>query len=74
MKWENPHAMAYVTHDGRKAEIGLPPNSRMVAHALETGALAIGKAARPDTYPSTANANEFRAERATVDGETIELR
>jgi hypothetical protein len=73
VKWENPHAMAYVTHDGRKAEVHPPPNSLMVAHALENEALAIGKTATLDAYPSPASANEFRAERATVDGETIEL-
>jgi hypothetical protein len=74
VKWENPHAMAYITHDGKKAEIYLAPISRMVARGLQKEALAIGKTVALEAYPSTANANEFRAERITVDGKTVEMR
>ena len=40
----------------------------------EKEALAVGKTVTLEAYPSTANANELRAERITVDGKTIELR
>jgi hypothetical protein len=66
--------MAYVTHDGKEAEIYLAPISRMVARGLEKEALAVGKTVTLEAYPSTANPGEFRAERITVDGKTIELR
>jgi hypothetical protein len=74
VRWENPHAMAYVTHGGKKAEIYLAPISRMVSRGLEKEALAIGKTVTLEAYASTANGSEFRAERITVDGKTIELR
>ena len=74
VKWENPHAMAYVTHEGKRAEIYLAPISRMVSRGLEKDALAVGKTVTLEAYPSTSNASEFRAERITVDGKTIELR
>lgn len=74
VKWENPHSMAYVTHEGKRVEVYLAPISRMVARGLEKDALAVGKTVTIEAYPSSANANEFRAERITVDGKTVELR
>jgi hypothetical protein len=74
VKWENPHSMAYVTHEGKRVEVYLAPISRMVARGLEKDALAVGKTVTIEAYPSTVNANELRAERITVDGKTVELR
>lgn len=74
VSYENPHGMIFVSHEGVEKEIYLAPPGRMMSRGLEASALTVGKTVTIEAYPSTATANELRAERITVDGKTVELR
>jgi hypothetical protein len=72
VRWDE--ATLVVTHEGERKEVLLAPVARMAARGLEQKALKIGKIVTIEAYPSTANANELRAERIAVDGRVIALR
>ena len=72
VRWDE--TVVCVTHDGTRKEILLAPVARMVARGLEQKALKVGKTVTIEAYPSTANANELRAERIAVDGLVVALR
>ena len=74
LEWGNPHSMIWLKQDGVQKEIYLAPISRMMTRGLEPDALKAGKSVTIEAYASTANNNEMRAERITVDGKTFELR
>lgn len=74
LQWAQPHSMLWVMHDGKKVEIYLAPISRMVDRGLTRDMLPVGKEVTLDAYLSNNDATEYRAERITVDGKTVELR
>lgn len=73
VKWENPHAMAYLNHDGKRLEVYLAPLARMDQRGLKKEALAVGKTVTIDAQPSTKNANEWKAVSITVDGANYDM-
>ena len=74
LTWGNPHSMMWVMHDGKKVEIYLAPISRMVSRGLTQEMIPVGKEVTLEAYLSNNTGTEYRAERITVDGKTIELR
>jgi hypothetical protein len=74
LKYENPHGLIWITHEGKRTEVYLAPPARMVARGLQPDALIVGKAVTVEAYANTADPAELRAERITVDGKVIELR
>lgn len=74
VQYRNPHAEVVVDHDGKTWQVVLAPVSRMTARGLADGALVAGKEVTIEGYPRTDGTAELRAERITVDGQTIELR
>lgn len=74
VRYANPHAEVQVDHDGKRWNVVLAPISRMAAHGLPDGVLAVGKTVTIEGYPRSDGTAELRAERITVDGKTVELR
>ena len=54
--------------------VTLAPTSRMVSRGAILEMVAVGKTIQAVGYPSTAQQDEMRAERITVDGKTVEMR
>ena len=54
--------------------VTLAPTSRMVNRGALAAMVTVGKNVSAYGYPSTAQPDEMRAERITVDGKTIEMR
>jgi hypothetical protein len=73
-KYENPHVTLTVRNSDKVWTVTLAPTSRMVNRGALVEMVAVGKNVSAYGYPSTAQANEMRAERITVDGKTIEMR
>ncbi|MDQ8730377.1 DUF6152 family protein [Bradyrhizobium sp. LHD-71] len=74
LKFENPHAEITVKGADKVWTVTLAPTSRMVARGASADVVAVGKEVSAYGYPSTAQRNEMRAERVTVDGKIYELR
>lgn len=55
LKYENPHGMIWVTHEGKRTEVYLAPPSRMVARGLQPDALTIGKTVTVEAYANASN-------------------
>lgn len=73
LKWEQPHAVLFVTVAGKKQEIWLSPLQRMVDRGLQKEALKVGKTVTVDAQPHSKNANEWKALAITVDGKDFNL-
>ena len=73
-KYENPHATITVRGSDKVWTVTLAPTSRMSGRGATAQVVAVGKTVSAYGYPSTATADEMRAERITVDGKTYELR
>src|SRR5215471_11603822 len=73
-KFENPHATITVRGDDKVWTVTLAPTSRMSSHGASEKVIAVGNKVSAYGYPSTANRDEMRAERITVDGKTYEMR
>jgi len=73
LKWEQPHAILWVNHEGKRLEVWLSPLQRMVDRGLMKEALAAGKTVTVDAQPHTKNANEWKALAITVDGKDYSL-
>lgn len=74
LKFENPHAEMTVKDADKVWTVTLAPTSRMNARGASSAVVAVGKTVSAFGYPSTAQRDEMRAERITVDGKTYELR
>ena len=74
LKFENPHAEISVKATDKVWTVTLAPTSRMTARGASANVVAVGKTVSAYGYPSTAQKDEMRAERITVDGKTYELR
>jgi len=73
-KFENPHATITVKGNDKVWTVTLAPTSRMSSRGASAQVIAVGKSVSAYGYPSTANRDEMRAERITVDGKTYEMR
>jgi hypothetical protein len=73
LKWEQPHAILWITKDGTKHEVWLSPLQRMVDRGLQKEALSKGKTVTVEVQPHAKNANEWKALAITVDGKDVNL-
>jgi Family of unknown function (DUF6152) len=73
-KYENPHVTLTVRGSDKVWTVTLAPTSRMVNRGALVALVAVGKSISAYGYPSTAEKDEMRAERITVDGKIIEMR
>jgi hypothetical protein len=73
-KYENPHVTLTVRGSDKVWTVTLAPTSRMVNRGALVELVSVGKNISAYGYPSTAEKDEMRAERITVDGKTIEMR
>lgn len=73
-KYENPHATLTVKAKDRMWTVTLAPTSRMQNRGALPQLVAAGKTISAYGYASTAEKDEMRAERITVDGKTYEMR
>ena len=73
-KFENPHVSLTVRGRDKVWTVTLAPTSRMVTRGALANVVAVGKTVSAYGYPSTAEKDEMRAKRITVDGKTIEMR
>lgn len=74
VKYENPHAEITVKGADKVWTVTLAPTFRMTSRGASAEVVAKGKTVSAYGYPSTAQKDEMRAERITVDGKTYELR
>lgn len=72
--WANPHVELVMPHDGALWHITLAPLSRMQRRGLSPELLQAGTLVAVQGYPSRRTANEMRAERLVIGGQTYELR
>ena len=73
-KYENPHVTISVQGADKVWTVTLAPTSRMANRGAPAELVAVGKDISAFGYPSTTEKDEMRAERITVDGQTIEMR
>jgi len=73
-KFENPHVTLTVRGSDKVWTVTLAPTSRMGIRGAQAAVVAVGKTVSAYGYPSTAEKDEMRAERITVDGKTYEMR
>jgi hypothetical protein len=73
-KYENPHATINVKGRDKQWTVTLAPTFRMTSRGATADMVAVGKTVSAYGYPSTAQKDEMRAERITIDGKTYELR
>ncbi len=73
-KYENPHASITVKASDKQWTVTLAPTFRMTSRGAISDLLAVGKNVSAYGYASTAEKDEMRAERITIDGKTYELR
>lgn len=73
-KFENPHVTLTVRGADKVWTVTLAPTSRMINRGALAQLVSVGKTISAYGYPSTAEKDEMRAERITVDGKTVEMR
>ena len=73
-KYENPHVLLTVKGADKTWTVTLARPGRMQNRGALLEMVAVGKTIKAFGYPSTAEKDEMRAERITVDGKTIEMR
>lgn len=73
-KYENPHVTLTLQGKDKVWTVTLAPTPRMINRGALLELVAVGRAITAFGYPSTAEKDEMRAERITVDGKTIEMR
>jgi hypothetical protein len=72
--YEHPHGYVRLEVPGKTWLVVLAPPSRMENRGLARAALVPGKTATVVGYPNRTDPGQLRAERITVDGQTVELR
>lgn len=70
----NPHATIMLGAADKTWLVILAPPARLESRGVTRDMLAVGASIIVEGLPHRTEANEFRAERLTVDGKTIELR
>lgn len=73
-KFGNPHVTLTVRGADKVWTVTLAPTSRMINRGALAQLVSVGKTISAYGYPSTAEKDEMRAERITVDGKTVEMR
>lgn len=73
LRWEQPHAVLWITVNGVRHEVWLSPLQRMVDRGLQKEALTKGKTVTVEVQPHAKNANEWKALLITVDGKDVNL-
>ena len=73
-KFENPHVTLTVKAPDKVWTVTLAPPSRMLTRGALEKLVKVGNAISAYGYPSTAEKDEKRAERITVDGKAYEMR
>jgi hypothetical protein len=73
-KYENPHAAITVRASDKVWTVTLAPTFRMQNRGATADVVKVGKTVSAYGYASTAEKDEMRAERITVDGKTYEMR
>ncbi|MBY4896011.1 DUF6152 family protein [Cupriavidus sp. AU9028] len=74
VRYENPHATVRIESGGKRWVAILAPISRMQARGATAEKVAVGREVTLVGYPSKEHADEMRAERIVLDGQTVELR
>jgi hypothetical protein len=74
VSYDNPHAQITLQAPDKDWRIVLAPPSRMQNRGLPRGAIEAGDVVAVEGYAHRQDPEEFRAERITVDGKTVELR
>lgn len=72
--YEHPHGHIRLETANKVWLVILAPPSRMGRRGLPAAKLRVGEEATVVGYPHRSDANEMRAERITIRGETVELR
>jgi len=73
-KYENPHVAITVQAADKVWTVSLAPTSRMTTRGAVAEMVSVGEQISAYGYPSTADKDEMRSERITVDGKTVEMR
>jgi methylmalonyl-CoA mutase cobalamin-binding subunit len=73
LKWEQPHAVLWITVNGTRQEVWLSPLQRMIDRGLNKDMLTVGKSVTVEVQPHAKNANEWKALAITVDGKDVNL-
>lgn len=73
-QYENPHVTLTVEGGDKTWTLTLAPVSRMRVRGASQEMVSPGKVITAVGYVSTRDPDEMRAERITVDGETVEMR
>lgn len=72
--YDNPHAQLVLRTADKTLRVVLAPPSRMSRRGLAADAIQPDQAVSVQGYPNREEADEFRAERISFGGQTIELR
>jgi hypothetical protein len=72
--YENPHATLTVRGSDKVWTVTLAPTFRMINRGATKEMVAVGNTITAFGYPSTAEKDEMRAERITVNGKSVEMR
>ncbi len=72
--YENPHATLTVQGSDKVWTVTLAPTFRMINRGATREMVAVGNTITAFGYPSTAEKDEMRAERITVNGKSVEMR
>ncbi|MEY2758512.1 MAG: hypothetical protein RIR33_2290 [Pseudomonadota bacterium] len=73
LRWEQPHAVLFITVAGKRNEVWLSPLQRMIDRGLKREAMSVGKTVTVEVQPHLKNANEWKALAITVDGKDFNL-
>ena len=74
VKYENPHVVVSVEAKNETWTLILAPTSRMMNRGAFKKMFEAGKSISAFGYPSKEHPNELRAERITVERQTVEMR
>jgi len=74
VSFANPHSSVQLAANGKTWFIVLAPPSRMTSRGLPDGTLKAGQTVDLEGYRHKSDPVELRAERITVNGQTVELR
>lgn len=73
LKWEQPHAIVWISIAGKRHEVWLSPLQRMVDRGLKKEDLSTGKTVTIEVQPHLKNANEWKALSIRVDNRDTNL-
>lgn len=74
VRYQNPHGEIELEADGKRWLVVLAPPARMERRGLPRESIEVGEEVTVEGYPHQSVVDELRAERITIDGQTVELR